>query len=119
MESKVNRYSIKKKGLDKPKPKIGFTINNTPLVHVDENHQVCIESKVEQNGYTEKDVENYLEIMHKTKYPAGHSRGFKWIGSKIGIDAKTAEKIKGHLETIGVVKSTGSRTIILKGGADV
>ena len=106
--------------------KIGFHQDvdkqkNNNSLDVDKNRTVCIKSKVEdfplvdkQRDYTDEDVDKYRKVMHETKYKSGNAKGFKQIGASIGISPKIAEKIHGHLCTIGEIEVVGGRTRILK-----
>lgn len=114
------------------------------LVHVDKDNELSTNSEVErkkQRRFTFKknekssnvipfsklsvvpkvemdlsddDIENYKRVMYKTQTSGGYSKGFKAIGAEIGVDSKTAEKIKGYLEMQGLIKVEGARTRIIK-----
>jgi hypothetical protein len=100
----------------------GVTNNIVPfklkkLVDVDKESRLSAKCEVEQiltDADMKKYIEKYLDCMYSTRTKIGDSRGFKYIGGQIGIDAKTAEKIKAHLETLGIIEVRGSRTKILK-----
>lgn len=79
------------------------------FVHVDKNPVTLSTS-----SFTKDEVDDYVKCMYETKTASGDSRGFKTIAKDIGIDVKKAEKIKAHLEMIGVVKVVGNRTRIIK-----
>lgn len=109
----AKRYTVKPQM--KKVNKIGFQQD------VDKQRTVCIKSKLEdfpvvdkQRDYTDEDVDKYRKVMHETKYKSGNSKGFKQIGASIGVSPKVAEKIHGHLCTIGEIEVVGGRTRILK-----
>jgi hypothetical protein len=95
--------------------KIGFVVDRKNSV-VDNQPILCTKTKVavvDNRNFTDSDVSKYLEVMNNTKTQAGYSKGFKYIGSKIGLDNDTSEKIHGYLCTKGLVVVEGTRTKIL------
>lgn len=67
----------------------------------------------EQNIYTDKDLQTYLDYMYKN-VKEGNAPGYIRIGRETGIGVKKAEKIKAHLEMKGIVKVINNRTKIMK-----
>jgi hypothetical protein len=114
------QFNPKLEGATIPKNNI-IDFQRKKTVHVDEKPKVkepvelTKEKTVDeiQNSFTDNDVKNYLSVMYSTRKPSGDSRGFEKIGALCGLDRKTSEKIKGHLETIGIVKSGPGGTKIL------
>jgi hypothetical protein len=79
---------------------------------VDKNATICTKSKVENLDYTDEDVDNYRKVMYATQTKSGNAKGFRQIGTKVGISPKVAEKIHGYLCTTGEVEVVGGRTRI-------
>jgi hypothetical protein len=87
-------------------------LTSTKNVHVDEKRPSLTSASFQE--FTGEEIKAYLNEMYRTRKKNGDSIGFGKIGENIGIDKKKAEKIKGHLEMLGIVKSVQNRTIILK-----
>jgi hypothetical protein len=62
---------------------------------------------------SQDDLKIYVEYMNQNQKD-GISPGYMNISKKTGLSVECCRKIKGHLERIGIVKTDGARTIILK-----
>lgn len=66
-----------------------------------------------EEGFNRSDVIKYLEYMYDNQKRLGISQGMRTIAKNINIHEELARKIKGHLETLKIIKSEDLSTKIL------
>jgi hypothetical protein len=84
---------------------IGFDTGHTPIPLESKNPQ-------SQSGIDKTDILKYIDYMYANK-KNDESPGYHKIRSNTRIEPETVRKIKGTLETLGILKVDGSRTLIL------
>jgi hypothetical protein len=105
-QSNVKTIAAKFKNEEKPKNKIGFQSQS------DSSTPPAI------SGISNTDWNNYIVTMFNTA-KGNVSKGYRAIASEIGVTDEQARKIKGALEQIDGVRTTGARTIIVKSQSEL
>jgi hypothetical protein len=83
----------------------------TPSI-VHENKKESIGFKYDKDNFVHDDVVKYLNYMYDTAKD-NYSVGFRKISNALKMGEEKGRKVKGFLETIDVLKSSGVRTQIL------